>query len=198
MSRSILRIAVAAVFAAVVPAVAGAQTINCVRIGGVGGACPSAVAATFTVPTVHRLSMPDVVALEEPADWETFFQGSIPDTTFTGLTLTFRSNTAVAFGVQVSTPAALSGDAADAAGNTRGIADYAWKVQLNGACTANNYTAFVASATASVDGADLPAAAPQDASTRVFCIQSVYDPTDLTKLRAGTYQLDLTFAITAP
>lgn len=193
MSRSIARLIAAAAVAVVIPAAAQAQ-VNCVRIGSGSSTC-TAVNAQLTVPKVTRLTIASSTPIATPATFNsTFFEGTAADSTFTRVALVYRTNYASAVTTTVAA-GVLIGTATSVAGNTRTRADFGYKGLASATCTAGSYVAF--------DGTDQSlvntSATPQDASIDYsLCIRTIFDPTDLTKLREGIYELPLVVKITAP
>lgn len=194
MSRSFVRFIAAAAVAAVIPAAAQAQ-VNCARVGSGTTTCTS-VNATLTVPQVTRLTVASNTAIATPATFNTtFFEGTAIDSTFTRVALQFRSNFA---GAVTTTVAAgtLGGTAVAVGGNSRSETDFAYKSEAAATCTAGSYVAFTG---ADQSLASTPSTGPL-AGTEDFslCIRTIFDPADLTKLRAGTYVLPLVIKLTAP
>lgn len=193
MSRLLPRFFAGVALLAAVATVSEAQ-LTCTRIAGVNGAgCPIAVNANLVIPNIAFLSVASgTLPLDVIANWDAFFTAGLLDSTFTALPLTIRSNVGnVAINV---TAAALSGTATAVAGNTRSFADYGFKVLAAGTCTADGYTAF-SGAAQSLSG--IPTG-PLNAPTLSLCVASVFNPNDLSTLRAGTYTLPLALTLTAP
>ncbi len=193
MSRTITRFFAGFALVAAAATVSEAQ-LTCTRIAGVNGAgCPIAVNANLVIPNIAFLQVASgTLSLDVIADWSAFFTAAVVDSTYTALPLTIRSNVGnVAINVTAS---ALTGTATAVAGNTRAIADYGFKVLAAGSCTADGYTVFSGAAQAL---SSIPTG-PLNAPTLSLCVASVFDPSDLTKLRAGTYTLPLALTLTAP
>lgn len=195
MSRSFYRFFAATAFVAALPLAASAQ-VNCVRIGS-GTATCTAVNATLTVPKVTRLTVASNTAIETPATFNTtFFEGAAADSTFTRVALAYRTNYDGDVTTTVSA-GALTGTATSVAGNSRSRTDFAYKGVAAATCTGGSYVAFDGTdqSLATADGSPTPLAGSEDYS---LCIRTIFDPTDLTKLREGTYIIPLTLKITAP
>lgn len=193
MSRFLSRAIAGLALVAATATVSEAQ-LTCSRINGVNGAgCPINVNANLVIPSIAFLQVASgTLALDAITDWDGFFTAAVVDSTFTALPLTIRSNVGnVAVNVTAST---LTGTATAVAGNTRSFANYGFKLEASGSCTADSYTTFSGSAQA-LSG--IPTG-PLNAPTLSLCVASVFNPADLTTLRAGTYTLPLALTLTAP
>jgi hypothetical protein len=193
MSRTITRLFAGLALVAATATTADAQ-LTCTRIAGVnGGGCPIAINANLLIPNISFLSVASgTLTLDVISNWDAFFTAAVVDSTYTALPLTIRSNVGnVALSVTAS---ALTGTATAVAGNTRTFADYGFKLEAAGSCTADGYTVLTNTPQA-ISG--IPTG-PLNAPTLSLCVASVFNPADLTKLRAGTYTLPLALTITAP